>query len=191
MMLQGDTLLVSMTHLMAYNDSLRLVRDLRAGVDSVRVDLDASFRLFADSPLIDAGDPDPAWNDAFDGSRGDIGWTGGPLMLDDAGYTAVDGLEGPHRDDMPSLPTHFRLREAYPNPFNPTTRMDVELQRGGLLDVRVFDLLGRERAVLAHAELEAGIYQLQLNASGWPSGSYFVRARFAGEECTRPLLLIK
>lgn len=191
MMLQGDTLRVSMTHLMAFNDSLRLQSDVRAGVDSSRVDVDNAFRLFADSPLINAGDPGAQWFDAFDGSRADIGWMGGPWMVEEGGYTPVDGFTGPEGDGLPSLPSRFRLGEAHPNPFNPTTRLDVELQQGGLLDVRVYDLLGRERAVLANSVLDAGIYQLELKAGGWPSGPYFVRARFGGEDSTRPLLLVK
>jgi len=190
-MRQGDTLLVNMTHTRAFNDSLLLLSDLRAGLDSARVDETAGFRLFANSRLIDAGDPDAAWNDAFDGSRCDIGWTGGPLALDSLGYTPVDGFTPPHREDMPTQPTRFRLRDPRPNPFNPRTRLEVELNQPGLLDLRIYDLLGRERAVLAHTQLEAGIYHLELNASAWPSGAYFARARFAGEEATRPLLLVK
>ena len=192
-MRQGDTLNapppVNMTHLAAFNDSLLLITDLRAGLDSARVDEAMDFRLFADSPLIDAGDPDPLWNDAFDASRCDIGWRGGPLALSNE-YTAVSDA-GPRPPDLAELPSRFRLRPPWPNPFNPRTRLEVELDQAGTLDLRVYDLLGREVAVLARDVLEAGVYRLELDASGWASGSYYARARFGGEQQTVRLLLLK
>lgn len=187
---QADNSLVNVTHWVAFNDSTRLLSDLRAGQGSPRVDEGADFRLFADSPLVDAGDPSPQWLDAFDGSRADIGWRGGPLATE-AAYTPVEGFVHAPQPGLAELPQRFRLRPPYPNPFNPSTTLELELDRAGQLDLRVYDLLGREMTVLARARLEPGVYRLYLDASRWASGTYFARARFAGEEQTARLLLIK
>ncbi len=173
----------------AINDSTLLLSHIRAGADSAGVDEASGYRLFADSPLIDAGDPSGLWNDAFDASRCDIGWTGGPLALVSE-YTAVSDLHG-EEPGITLLPGSFRLRPAYPNPFNPFSRLEVELDRPGLLDLRIYDLLGRQVAVLVHDRLEPGVYGLQVDGSGWASGFYVARARFQGEQQSTRLLLVK
>ena len=182
--------LVNMMHIAAYNDSTLLVSDIRAGLDSSRVDRYHDFRLFADSPLIDAGDPDPQWNDSFDGSRCDVGWTGGPLALENE-YTPVAGHDSHLPPPLVELPRRFRLAPPWPNPFNPATRLEVEVGRAGLLDLRVYDLWGRQVAVLAHGPLEPGRYRFALDAGAWASGCYFARARLGGEEQVQRLLLVK
>jgi len=173
----------------AINDSTLLLSHIRAGADSAGVDEQNGYRLFADSPLIDAGDPSGLWNDAFDASRCDIGWTGGPLALESE-YTAVNDLPG-EEPGLTLLPGTFRLKPAYPNPFNPFSRLEVELDRPGVLDLRIYDLLGRQVAVLVHDRLEPGVYGLQVDGSAWASGFYVARARFQGEQQSTRLLLVK
>lgn len=172
----------------AVNDSTRLLSHVVAGADSAKVDEENGWRLFADSPLIDAGDPGSLWSDAFDGSRNDIGWTGGPLALVNE-YTGMDGSGPRPRPEV--LPTAFRLAPPYPNPFNPVSWLEVEMDRPGALDVRVHDMLGRQVAVLAQDRLEPGVYRLRVDGSAWASGVYVVRARLGDEQQSQRLLLVK
>ncbi len=77
------------------------------------------------------------------------------------------------------IPTKFELLQNYPNPFNPTTklRFSIPLSRGvsegrGVL-LKIFDILGKEIAVLVNQNLKPGIYEIDWNAESIPSGVYF------------------
>jgi hypothetical protein len=89
----------------------------------------------------------------------------------------------------------FALEQNYPNPFNPRT--GIRFQVPGVSDVRlsVYDLLGREVAVLVDERKEAGSFQVGFDGSGLPSGMYFyqLRARDGTKEFTevKKLLLVK
>ncbi len=80
------------------------------------------------------------------------------------------------------IPTVFSLKQNFPNPFNPDTKINYELPfinqnniGGGLYDVRivVFDILGNEVKVLAEGKQNAGVYEIDWNAINFPSGIYY------------------
>ncbi len=71
------------------------------------------------------------------------------------------------------LPTAFALKQNYPNPFNPTTLISYELPVDAVVRLTIFDVLGREVATLVNEEQKAGVYNTQLDASGFASGVYF------------------
>jgi hypothetical protein len=71
------------------------------------------------------------------------------------------------------LPGEFLLMQNYPNPFNPNTIISWHLPEGSWQTFRVYDVLGREIAVLVNEYKPAGIYKLTWNAEGFPSGVYF------------------
>ncbi len=84
----------------------------------------------------------------------------------------------------------FWLGEAWPNPFNPVTQLDIHLYQAAQVEWELFDASGR---LIKHwqDQLPAGSNRLTLDLSGNPSGVYFVAAR-AGQACiTRKLLLVK
>ncbi len=78
-----------------------------------------------------------------------------------------------------------------PNPFNPTTTVSFTLPQNGQVRLAVYDLLGREAAVLADAPYQAGAHSLTFNASALPSGVYFARLSTATETKLHRMLLIK
>ncbi|MEM1272098.1 MAG: T9SS C-terminal target domain-containing protein, partial [Bacteroidota bacterium] len=67
------------------------------------------------------------------------------------------------------VPTRYALAQNYPSPFNPTTRIDFDLPETSRVSLRVFDILGREIAVLAEGEFPAGRFSTVWNATGLPS----------------------
>jgi len=71
-------------------------------------------------------------------------------------------------------PAAFVLEQNYPNPFNAATTITWQLPGDGPVSVRLYDLLGRERAVLFEGIQMAGRHALRWDASGWPSGVYFI-----------------
>jgi glucose/arabinose dehydrogenase len=78
-------------------------------------------------------------------------------------------------EDAEGMPAGYRLEQNYPNPFNPSTNIGVRIVEFALVKLAVYDLLGREVAVLVNEKKEAGIYKVKFDASGLPSGVYFYR----------------
>jgi hypothetical protein len=78
-----------------------------------------------------------------------------------------------------------------PNPFNPTTTLSFTLPRSGTAKLAVYDVLGREAAVLADGPYQAGTYSLTFDAANLPSGIYFARLTAAGETRLNRMLLLK
>ena len=73
------------------------------------------------------------------------------------------------------LPREFGLEQNFPNPFNPTTVVRYQLPVASLVRLSVFDLLGREVAVLVNERRNAGVYQVKFDGSNLASGVYFYR----------------
>jgi 1,4-alpha-glucan branching enzyme len=89
------------------------------------------------------------------------------------------------------VPTEFALDQNYPNPFNPVTNVGFRIMRFGFVDLRVFDVLGREIAALV-SELKApGEYTVTWDASGHASGVYFYRLQTSDFVQTRKLVLLR
>lgn len=93
--------------------------------------------------------------------------------------------------DEPSVPTDVTLYQNYPNPFNPQTIIPFELSRGGMVRLSLYDVLGRQVAVLADRLFVAGRHELLLDAGRWPSGLYFYRLDAEGRAFTRSMRLVK
>ncbi len=74
-----------------------------------------------------------------------------------------------------SVPTAFSLEQNYPNPFNPSTVISGQLTVDCRLKLVVYDLLGREVAVLANGRYPAGRYSFAFDGTGLASGVYFYR----------------
>jgi len=72
-------------------------------------------------------------------------------------------------------PLSYQLEQNYPNPFNPATRIEFSIADTRLVTLKVYDMLGKEVAVLAHTTLNPGIYAIPWDASKLPSGVYFYR----------------
>ena len=74
-----------------------------------------------------------------------------------------------------NLPSIFALHQNYPNPFNPLTTIRYELPKTCHATLKIFDMLGREVAVLVDEQKPAGIYQVTFDAHSLSSGIYFYR----------------
>jgi Secretion system C-terminal sorting domain len=94
-------------------------------------------------------------------------------------------------EDEVVLPREFALETNYPNPFNPTTSIAFQLPVATQARIAVFDLLGREVAVLVDAVMPAGRHQVRFDASGLASGVYLYALDTSGQRLTRSMLLMK
>ncbi len=89
------------------------------------------------------------------------------------------------------LPNGIALLPAYPNPFNPTTTLRFELDTPQPVRLAVYDLLGREVAVLIDQFMPAGLHQSRFDATGLSSGLYVTRLQAGNQVLTDKLMLIK
>jgi len=95
-------------------------------------------------------------------------------------YTILNTLDVPAQVNNRAI--NYSLSQNYPNPFNPSTNITFHLLTKAFVSLKVFDVLGREVAVLMNEELSAGIYTRQWNASNMPSGVYFYRLSILTED---------
>jgi hypothetical protein len=89
------------------------------------------------------------------------------------------------------LPKATALRQNYPNPFNPTTTVDFTLKSAEFVTLTVFDLLGREVAVLLRGQKAAGTYSVRFEGAALASGMYFCRLEAGKYTATRKMLLLR
>ncbi len=83
------------------------------------------------------------------------------------------------------------LLSTYPNPFNPQTTIGYLVATDALIRLSVYDVRGREVAILVNEQQQAGTYSVDWTASHLPSGSYYARMQADGRGWTRQLLLLK
>ena len=118
------------------------------------------------------------------------------------GYTMlekyINGLVGSNpstttdvQDKLNSIPGQFSLSQNYPNPFNPTTVISYQLPVSSFVHLGVFDLLGREVALLVDGDLAAGTHTVEFNASALPSGVYLYRLRTPDFVAAKKMVLVK
>ncbi len=104
----------------------------------------------------------------------------------------LEELAGPFSlSEAAVMPTGTRIVGAWPNPFNPETRLGFDLARAGKAEVEVFDLAGRLVHRQGTATLEAGRHSLRLNLEDKAGGPYFARLSSGGQQSVVRILLIK
>jgi M6 family metalloprotease-like protein len=108
------------------------------------------------------------------------------------------GVTGTPAGDLAStLPGDIQLFQNYPNPFNPSTVVRYQLPGESHVKLAVFDVLGREMAMLVNEKLRAGRYEATFDATGLASGVYFYRLEVApvstakAYASTRSMLLLR
>jgi len=89
------------------------------------------------------------------------------------------------------IPKVFELSQNYPNPFNPITKINYSIPKQSFVSLKVFDVLGREVAVLISDNLKPGYYSVDFNGTNLASGVYFYRMEAGTFVDVKRLLLIK
>lgn len=137
------------------------------------------------------------------GDRVYVSWTdnrngGGPLNYDI--YCNVRGFQNPDTVigiiNTSEIAKEYKLYPVYPNPFNPVTRIKYSIMPNAKdqisnVSLTIFDILGRENAVLINESQLSGEYTVQWNASALPSGIYFIELSINSEfkEVQKALLI--
>ncbi len=178
------------------------------------------IRLTTDDPVLatlanDAG-PDSYLELHAIMTYGDSAWTvwsGSPINVDPTDATQVYFVVVSQNDagsdfdytltftdgemsTEPEIPLHFAVSNAYPNPFNPQTNINVDLAADQKIQVHIYDIQGRLVQTLYDGELNVGSHILTwdgsaMNGKAVPSGTYFVRLNGDGMENWQKVTLLK
>jgi hypothetical protein len=90
-----------------------------------------------------------------------------------------------------SMPVSFNLSDAYPNPFNPSTSLDIELSYESNVSVMVYNVMGQMVGVLHDGNMAAGMHSITWDAANLASGMYIIKAEVADEVLNQKVMLLK
>lgn len=85
----------------------------------------------------------------------------------------------------------FALYQNYPNPFNPITKIMFDVTKTGNVELKVYDILGKEIAVLLDEEKAPGKYSLSFDGINLPSGIYLLRLKSGDNIQSKKMILMK
>jgi hypothetical protein len=112
---------------------------------------------------------------------------GSTFKIDDIAFAGATGVESA----VGKTPQSYALHQNYPNPFNPSTVIGYDIPASGYVSLKVYDMLGRERATLLGADQAVGYHQVTFDAANFASGTYFYRLQSGGYTATKKLTLLK
>lgn len=89
------------------------------------------------------------------------------------------------------LVTTYQLHQNYPNPFNPTTKIKFSVPESEVVQIKVYDVLGKEMQTLLNEYKQSGSYEVEFDASNLPSGVYFYRMISGSYLETKKMILLR
>jgi len=122
----------------------------------------------------------------------DLTWNEGEMIEVAAEMTITYGLG----IDGVAIPDVFALHQNYPNPFNPITRINYDLPEDALVNITIYDMMGRQVKTLINSEQTAGYRNIRWNATnntGSPvsAGIYLYMIQAGDFRQTRKMVLLK
>jgi hypothetical protein len=94
-------------------------------------------------------------------------------------------------DDYTSVAKTFVLFQNYPNPFNPSTKIKYSVPQSEIVQIKVYDILGKEIATLVNEEKPMGNYKIDFDGNNLSTGVYFYSMQAGSFTDTKKLILIK
>lgn len=89
------------------------------------------------------------------------------------------------------VPNDYYLSQNYPNPFNPSTTIEYKIPSGNFVELKIYDVLGREVKTLVNEYKNSGAYKVSFDAGIFASGVYFYRLKAGNFVQTKKMLLMK
>lgn len=89
------------------------------------------------------------------------------------------------------LSNKYELSDNYPNPFNPSTKINFSIANSGMVSLKVFNILGQEVTTLVNEQLNSGSYTFDFDASTLSSGIYFYTLSANDFTMTKKMMLLK
>lgn len=94
-------------------------------------------------------------------------------------------------EEVKGLPKQYELRQNYPNPFNPSTEISYTIPSNSMVNIKVYDLTGREITTLVNEVKSAGTYKVKFDAGNLPSGIYLYSLQANGNMQMKKMILLK
>lgn len=107
------------------------------------------------------------------------------------GKIELENGEAISAETTPERPQALELKQNYPNPFNPITVLSYALPTESHVQLSIYDVTGRQIALLVDEAQSPGRHDVQWDASGFSSGVYIYRLEANGETRTRRMTLVK
>jgi glucose/arabinose dehydrogenase len=105
-------------------------------------------------------------------------------------YKLIESTATDAAEDM-NIPAEYKLYKNYPNPFNPSTRIKFSIPESNLVQIKVYDMLGRETAIVINREFQAGIHEVDFTAEGLSSGLYIYKLQAGSFSESHKMMLLK
>jgi hypothetical protein len=108
-------------------------------------------------------------------------------------WTAIIDFPVAIENQNNKIPESYSLSQNFPNPFNPSTTIKFTIPKNShdRVTLKVYDILGKEIAVLVNEALQGGTYQINWNAANFSSGLYFYKLNAGSFTDTRKMILSK
>lgn len=90
-----------------------------------------------------------------------------------------------------NIPSGCELKQNYPNPFNPNTIMRFKIKESGFVTLKVYNNSGKEIETLVNEKHSAGEYEVNWDASAYPSGIYFYELTAGDFKEVKKMMLVK
>jgi Secretion system C-terminal sorting domain len=111
--------------------------------------------------------------------------------LDTFGLMGLKDFVTDVKDNTPSMPTAYVLEQNFPNPFNPSTKINFSVPVEGFVTLDVYNSIGQKVATLVNETKTAGTYAVDFNASNLTSGIYFYKISSGNFTETKKMILLK
>ncbi len=198
-----------------------LLKEMRIFPDSISIAQcdSVQLRVTGYDQFGDSCDINPLWSASM-GEINSVGWFK-CSTVGRATITATDSATGIQSTAVVNVnaavsveeeifPTEYSLSQNYPNPFNPTTTIEYTIptpplvpprhteldevkgrEIGGVVTLKIYDILGCEVKTLVNKEQGPGYYSVEFNSSGFASGIYFYRIQTKDFNDVKKMLILK
>ena len=111
--------------------------------------------------------------------------------MPDMGAYEYQFLVGIEENSSSHLPDKYALAQNFPNPFNPTTKINFQVPELSFVTLKVYDVLGSEIIILVNEEKPIGSYEFEFNATTLSSGIYFYSLQAGDFVETKKMILLR
>lgn len=95
------------------------------------------------------------------------------------------------KDRSRTIPQEFCLYQSFPNPFNPVTTIRFDVKEPVRVNLKIYDIIGREVATLIDSQYDQGRYTVRFDASLYATGLYFYKIQMGDYVAVKKMMLLK
>lgn len=121
------------------------------------------------------------------GSDSAVSWSMNSPILEMARWSSIIGIQNLGSE----LPTEYKLHQNFPNPFNPSTTINFDIIKAGIVKIVLYDILGKEVKTIVDEYAEPGRYKVVYSAENLASGLYFYKITSNDFTDVKKMLIVK